>query len=153
MSPKVLIAGVLGIVMLGAAGAAGWWLSRQHEAPRAVAAPRSAPVFDTKEYRYVSLDKVIVMLKADAAKADSRFLAMDLVLRSDKQHEPAVKSDLPMLRSVVVKTVSRYSATEATDSGIEALTSAINKELAAAYDGGDRERPFSEAMIAKLVIE
>ena len=150
MKKKYLAAGALLVFTLAASAAGGgWWWS--HRAATA-AAPQGEPELDARAYRYVSLEKVIVLLKPSPG-ADAHYVSLDLVLRSDKRHEAAAKSDLPMLRSVVVKTLSKYNAEQARSSEIEALTAALNKDLSAAYDPAVGPRPFADAMIAKLIIE
>jgi flagellar protein FliL len=150
MNKKSLVIGALALVVLAASATAGswYWIKRGP----AEAEPQSAAKLDARAYRYVSLEKVIVLLKATPG-TDAHYVSVDLVLRSDKGHEAAAKSDLPMLRSVVVRTLSKYTTEQARASEVEALTVALNKDLAAAYDPAMGPRPFGEAMIAKLIIE
>lgn len=144
-----LIAVVLLAVLLaaGAAGAGVWWLMKSGHAE----AP--APVEDKKEYKYLNLDKVIVMLRAQEGAPLSNYIAVDLVFKTPKEGEAAVKNQLPLLRSLVVKALSNYTLEQAGLLTIDELTAAINQALDAAYTADSREKPFSVAMIGKLIIE
>ena len=148
-----LIAVVLLAVLLaaGAAGAGVWWLMKSGHGPGHAEAP--APVEDKKEYKYLSLDKVIVMLRAQEGAPLSNYIAVDLVFKTPKEGEAAVKNQLPLLRSLVVKALSNYTLEQAGLLTIDELTAAINQALDAAYTADGREKPFSVAMIGKLIIE
>jgi len=151
---KWVVVGLL-VLLAGGIGCVGgaWWWKQQAAAQHADAvAPAREPELDARAYRYVGLDKVIVLLKT-AAGAEAHYLSVDVVLRTDKRHEAATKSDLPMLRSVVVRTLSKLSAEQARASELDTLAQAISRDLAAAYEPAAGPRPFAEAMIAKLIIE
>lgn len=151
-----LIAVVLLAVLLaaGAAGAGVWWLMKSGHGPAPAGhAEAPAPVEDKKEYKYLNLDKVIVMLRAQEGAPLSNYIAVDLVFKTPKEGEAAVKNQLPLLRSLVVKALSNYTLEQAGLLTIDELTAAINQALDAAYTADGREKPFSMAMIGKLIIE
>ena len=151
-----LIAVVLLAVLLaaGAAGAGVWWLMKSGSGPAPTGhAEAPAPVEDKKEYKYLNLDKVIVMLRAQEGAPLSNYIAVDLVFKTPKEGEAAVKNQLPLLRSLVVKALSNYTLEQAGLLTIDELTAAINQALDAAYTADGREKPFSVAMIGKLIIE
>lgn len=113
----------------------------------------SKPPLDKKQYKYISLDKVIVMLRGRAGETPSHYLGVDLVFKSSQEKEKDVKEQLPLLRSIAVKTLSNYGFDKISSLTVEQLTS----DLAVAYDetyvSSNREKPFSEVMIAKYIVE
>jgi flagellar protein FliL len=155
MKTRTIVTTALLLLVTAAASAGGawWWTQRVATAPAsATPAATIMPRLDEKHYRYVSLDSVIVMLRGTPA-GQQRFLAVDLVLRSDKRHEPAVKSDLALLRSVVVRLLSTYSMEQAQAMSIDALAQTLRDELFKAYQGRSAGCPFDDALIARLIIE
>ncbi len=152
---KLIVIVVLAVLLAAAgAGAGVWWLMRSSHAEAGQAGAKEAePVVDHKEYKYLSLDKVIVMLRAQEGSPLSNYIAVDLVFKTPKEGEAAVKTQLPLLRSIVVKSLSNYTLQQAGLLTIDELTESINKALDEAYKSEGREKPFSTAMIGKLIIE
>jgi flagellar FliL protein len=66
-----------------------------------------------KPVKYVTLDKVIVMLRRLPGEAESHYLSTDLVLATEPAKEKETKENLPLLRSVAVRTLSAYTMAEA----------------------------------------
>lgn len=128
---------------------------QQHHDPasahKAVTAEQAKP--DSNSYKYINLDKVIVMLRGKAGEPASHYLAMDLVIKTREEQERAVKDHLPMLRSVAVRSLSSYSLDKAGLMSIDQFTADINKAFSESYKREQREKPFTEAMISKLIIE
>lgn len=152
--PKIIAFILAGILLVAASGGAVWWWL-QRNAPAAAAAAAAAPVkpaFDKQEYKYLSLDKVIVMLRG-GVDAQSHYLAVDLVFKSTVEKEHKVKSDLPLLRSIAVMALSKYSLEKASEMTVEQLAEKINASYLAHYKHDNHEMPFVEAMISKLIIE
>ncbi|HSI60748.1 MAG TPA: flagellar basal body-associated FliL family protein [Ideonella sp.] len=147
----LLIATVVGaVLLLGAGGAGAWWYMR----PQTGAAHQEAPPEPDKTvYKYVSLDKVIVMLRGAEGKPLSNYLAVDLVLKTSAEQEKATKEHLPLLRSVTVKALSSYTLASAGQMSIDQFTADINRAFKESYAHDRREQPFAEAMIGKLIIE
>jgi flagellar protein FliL len=134
-----------------AGGSAWWWLKRQPPATEAAAKPK--PAFDKQEYKYISLDKVIVMLRGQAGEPLSHYLAVDLVFKTTLEKERLVKEHLPLLRSVAVMALSTYPLDKASAMTVEQLAADINTAYEASYARDNHEKPFVEALIGKLIIE
>ena len=58
-----------------------------------------------------------------------------------------------MLRSVAVKTLSTLPVDKAGTMTIDQYASEINRAFAETYAHERREKPFSEALIGKLIVE
>jgi flagellar FliL protein len=153
----ILVIVTASVLTAAAGGAAAWWGLRAraaHDAPEVAAAAASAPpAADKRPQKYVSLEKVIVMLKRDEGDSATHYLAMDLVLKTPEPEEKITKEHLPMLRSVALKALSGFTAEKAGAMTIDQFAEVINTAYAETYARDQREKPFSEAMIGKLIIE
>lgn len=148
-SRLILIIALVGLLMAGAGGGAAWWFTKR-------AGPSAAPakpVYDKKLYKYVSLEKVIVMLRNRAGDPMSHYLAVDLVFKAEAEKERTVKEHLPLLRSVAVSALSVYPLDKAQGMTIDQLAADLNAAFQANYEKDNHEKPFIEAMIGKLIIE
>jgi flagellar protein FliL len=145
------------LLTVTAGGAAAWYTLRGRAAAGgaegASAAASAAPAVDKRPQKYVSLDKVVVMLKRDEGDSNTHYLAMDLVLKTPEPDEKTTKEHLPMLRSVALRALSGYSAEKASAMTIDQFAQVINAAYTETYAHDQREKPFSEAMIGKLIIE
>lgn len=150
---RQLIAFALVGLLTAAAGGGGvwWWLQRQPHDGAAAAAAK--PAYDHQEYKYVSLEKVIVMLRSGAGEPLSHYLAVDLVFKTAADKERTVKEHLPLLRSVAVMALSTYPLEKASSMTMAQLAADINAAYDASYQHERREKPFAEALIGKLIIE
>ncbi|WP_434634446.1 flagellar basal body-associated FliL family protein [Chromobacterium sp. CV08] len=145
MNSRTLITAALVAVMVAGAGAGGWWYYQQS----AQAAPaRPKPV----DYRFITLDKIIVMLRSEAG-GDPRYMAVDLVFRSSPEGEAKVKEQLPLLKSVAVRALSQLTRERANALGIDDYQQLLDRAYRANFAREARERPFSEVMVSKLIIE
>ncbi|HEY0955429.1 MAG TPA: flagellar basal body-associated FliL family protein [Roseateles sp.] len=145
---KLLIA-LAAVLLAGAAAAGGWWLSRQTAPATAEAEPpKPAP-----DYKYVTLDKVIVMLRGRGGEAVSHYMAVDIVFKALPDQEKRAKEHLPLLRTVAVKALSSYTVESASGMTVEQFAAELNKAYTASYGAEHREPPFAEALIGKLIIE
>jgi flagellar FliL protein len=158
---KIIVAFVIVAVLMGAIGAGVAWLgmrARPGAAPQAAAsgakpqAAAPAPV-DTREQKYVTLEKVIVMLRREAGDPATHYMAIDLVFKTPDDNERMTKEHLPMLRSVAVKELSSFTYDVAAPMTIDQFAAVINHAFSESYARDHREKPFSEAMIGKLIIE
>ena len=150
-SKAKLIAAFLGVALLaaGAAGGAMWYLS---PAPAANAeAPKKEP--EKKPTKYVTLDKVIVMLRRAPNEAAAHYLSVDLVLATTPEQEKEAKEHLPLLRSVAVSALSAHTLAEASSMTVEQYAAQLNKTFDASYAKENHQKPFSEVMIGKLIVE
>ncbi|WCM93791.1 flagellar basal body-associated FliL family protein [Acidovorax sp. NCPPB 2350] len=158
-----LVLSLLGaVVLLGGGAGAAWWFLRHQAAPapadaatavKAEAAKPKAEKISLHEAKYVSMDKVIVMLRSRPDQPLSHYLSVDLVFKTGPKAEKAVKEQLPALRSIAVRFLSTYTMEQASMATVDELTTAINRAYEERYrqDGG--EMPFAEVLIGKLIIE
>jgi flagellar FliL protein len=151
---KTIIA-IAGAVILSAAGAGGavWWFMPK---PATAAGPEKKEAEKPKEakpVKYVTLDKVIVMLRRAPNEAESHYLSTDLVLATSPEKEKETKENLPLLRSLAVRTLSNYTMAEASTMTVEKYAEQLNHSFNANYAHTHAEKPFEEVMIGKLIIE
>ncbi len=145
----------LWIVVLGAAilasaaggGAAAWYALRL---PSGAAGAEPAPALPA---RYVSLEKVIVMLRREGPGSGSQYMALDLVFKTGEKTERVTREHLPMLRSVAVRALSRLTPREAAALSIDELAADVKRAYAESYGAERRDMPFTDVMIGKLIIE
>lgn len=149
MSKKIWISLAAGaFVLLGAgSGLAAW-----HFMGKPAGEP-AAPVVDKREYRYVSLDKVIVMLRAREGGPLSNYMAVDLVFKTPVKAEVVTKQQLPKLRSVAVASLSELTLERASMLSIAELTDFLQQAYGESFERESRESPFTEVMVGRLVIE
>lgn len=145
---KWIILFLLLVIILGGAGGAWWYL---HQQPAGKTKP--AEIVDNKTYKYLTLDKVIVMLRGRAGEPLSHYLAVDLVFKVEEEHEKEAKEQLPFMRSLAVKALSSYTMEKAGMMSIEQFTNEINQAYTLSYKQEHRKKPFGEVMIGKLIIE
>ncbi|MFC4930526.1 flagellar basal body-associated FliL family protein [Massilia sp. GCM10023247] len=155
---KIMI-GVVAVLLVGAASAGGamWWMQSQ-EAAQAVpgAAARHEPKKKEKSdkpAKYVTLDKVIVMLRRGPNEASAHYLSTDLVLATTADQEKQAKEHLPLLRAVAVRALSSHTLAQASGMTVEQFAALLNKTFDASYASEERDKPFDEVMIGKLIIE
>jgi flagellar FliL protein len=172
MNSKIKIAAALlaVAVFMAAAGAAAAWFGLRARpgalataaaaasATAAASAPQAAPPappapMDTRVQKYVTLEKVIVMLRHEPGDAMTHYLALDLVFRTTEDAERTTRDHLPLLRSVAVKTLAALSVEQAGTMTIDQYAAEINRAFTDAYAQEHREKPFSEAMVGKLIVE
>ena len=156
---KMMI-GVGAVVLVGAASAGGamWWMQSEAAAPTAAQATAAAEAAKKKEKsekpaKYVTLDKVIVMLRRGPNEANAHYLSTDLVLATTAEQEKQAKEHLPLLRAVAVRALSAHTLAEASGMTVEQFAAQLNKTFDASYASEEREKPFDEVMIGKLIIE
>ena len=153
-SKAKLIPPFLGVAVppAGAAGAAMWYLAPAQSGKAATAeAPKKVP--EKKPTKYVTLDKVIVMLRRAPNEAAAHYLSVDLVLATTAEQEKEAKEHLPLLRSIVLSSLSPLSLAEANAMTVDQFAATLNKTFDANYAKENHIKPFSEVMIGKLIIE
>jgi flagellar FliL protein len=155
-----MILGVFAVVLVsaGAAGGAMWWMKSQEAAPGTEKTAHAEAKKEKKEKsdkpaRYVTLDKVIVMLKRGPNDTVNHYLSTDLVLSTDEEGEKSTKEHLPLLRAVAVRALSAHTVTEASGMSVEQYAEQLNKTFDASYASEDREKPFGQVLIGKLIVE
>jgi flagellar protein FliL len=142
---------VVALASAGAAGAAAWWLASKPAAPGGTA-PKAQSV-SHKPAKYVTLDKVIVMLRRSPSEHEPHYLSADLVLSTSADKEKHTKENLPLLRSIAVRALSGYTLPVASNMTIEQFAQQLNNNFDASYAKEGLEKPFTEVMIGKLIIE
>ena len=155
MSKMKMIIAIAGAVIVSAAGAGGavWWFMPK---PAVAAGARTAEADKAREgkpVKYVTLDKVIVMLRRGPDENDTHYLSTDLVLSTEASKEKETKENLPLLRSLAVRTLSAYTMKEAAGMTVEQYADQLNKSFDANYEHEHTEKPFVQVMIGKLIIE
>jgi flagellar FliL protein len=149
MKAKLIIAfAAVALVAAAAAGGAMWYTSTT-ASPGVAAKP--AP--ETKLTKYVTLDKVIVMLRRAPNEPAAHYLSVDLVLATTAEDEKAAKEHLPLLRSIAVSALSARTMAEASAMTVDGYAAELNKVFNANYAKHNHIKPFSEVMVGKLIIE
>lgn len=150
MNVKLIIA-FAGVALAAAAAAGGamWYLT---PAPLANAEAVKPPA-EKKLTRYVTLDKVIVMLRRGPNEPAAHYMAVDLVLATTPAEEKETKEHLPLLRSIAVSKLSARTMAEASAMTVDQVALELNQVFNASYDKENHVKPFSEVMVGKLIIE
>ena len=153
---KMMI-GVLAVVLVGGASAGGamWWMKSQEPAHGAEVAAKAPPKKEKSDEpaKYVTLDKVIVMLKRAPNETTTHYLSTDLVLATDAKGENPTKEHLPLLRAIAVRSLSSFTLAQASSMTVEQVAAQLNTTFDASYASDEREKPFGEVMIGKLIVE
>jgi flagellar FliL protein len=155
MSKMKTIIAIAGAVIISAAGAGGavWWYMPKPAAAAGAEKKQADKPKEAKPVKYVTLDKVIVMLRRGPNESDTHYLSTDLVLATLPDKEKETKENLPLLRSLVVRTLSNYTMAEASSMTVDKYAEQLNRSFNASYEQNHAERPFEEVMIGKLIIE
>jgi flagellar FliL protein len=155
MSKMKTIIAIAGAVIISAAGAGGavWWFMPKPAAAADTEKKQADKPKESKPVKYVTLDKVIVMLRRGPNEAESHYLSTDLVLATEPDKEKETKENLPLLRSLAVRTLSSYTMDQASTMTVEKYAEQLNRSFNADYERTHTEKPFAEVMIGKLIIE
>lgn len=158
MSFGKIVAALLGVTVLavGIGAGATWWMMKGGSAiatADAAPVPVEEPEADDRVYKYVSLEKVIVMLRGMEGEPAPHYLALDLVFKAPEDVERETREQLPLLRSVAVKELSTLTMDRAGKMTVEELTAQMTKAFADKYAKDRTERPFVDVMIGKLIVE
>lgn len=148
----VVVIGLVALLAAGAAGGAMWYLNRPAPGDAAHKAPEPKQA-DAKPPKYLTVDKVIVMLRRNPGDTVSHYLSADLVISTTLEKEKECKEHLPLLRSVAVKALSSLPMAKAETMTIEQYADELNKAFDETYAKDKRERPFTEVLIGKLILE
>lgn len=146
MNKKLVIGIVAGVLVLGGAGGGALWFMKS-------GAPATPKVEPKKPHKYLTLDKVIVMLRRAPGETETHYLSADLVVTTTEDKEKLTKEHLPLLRSIAVKALSSYQMEAAANMTVDELAKKINTAFDENYEEEKMDKPFSEVMIGKLIIE
>lgn len=154
-SKKIVVALVtVAVVAIGLGVGATWWFMQEGGGfATAQAAPAPVPERDTRTYKYVSLDKVIIMLRGMEGEPAPHYLAVDLVFKTPEDDERITREHLPFLRSIAVKALSTLTMDNASKMTVDDLTATINRAYTDKYTADGANRPFVDVMIGKLLVE
>ncbi len=158
MSFGKIVAALLGVAVLavGIGVGATWWMMKGGGAiasAEAAPVPEKLPPVDNRVYKYVSLEKVIVMLRGVEGEPAPHYLALDLVFKTPEKQERLAREQMPLLRSIAVKELSTLTMDRAGKMTVEELTATMNKAFADRYSKDRQERPFVDVMVGKLIVE
>lgn len=143
---------VVAVIGAGVAGGAVWYLSKGAAAGTAEA-KKAERHDDGKPPKYLTVEKVIIMLKRSPGDTATHYLSTDLVITTSEDKEKVAKEQLPMLRSVAVRTLSALPLATAQTMTIDQYAAELNKAYDETYAHDKRDKPFSEVMIGKLILE
>jgi flagellar FliL protein len=160
----ILIVALVAVVGAAAAGGAVWYMSKGGEEvaethdgkggkDKAKKAAKKEEKKDETPPKYLTVDKVIIMLKRVPTDTSAHYMSADLVITTNAKQEKEAKEHLPMLRSVAVRTLSNLPMATAQTMTIDQFANELNKAFDDTYEHEGREKPFSEVMIGKLIIE
>lgn len=153
---KLIVAFAL-VAITGAlvAGGAVWWLYLSKPGAAHTGAEVEVPAAPTgkKAHKYITLEKVIVMLRRNPGDTTSHYMSTDIVITTNEENEKRTKDHLPLLRSIAVKSLAAYSIDKAEVMTVEQFAEQLNRAFEASYLSQKAEKPFSEVMIGKLIIE
>ncbi|MFP5392423.1 MAG: flagellar basal body-associated protein FliL [Gammaproteobacteria bacterium] len=147
-----IVIGVVAVLIAGGGAGGAWWL-RTAQKPGAEAHAEAKKPKSDKPAKYVTLDKVIVMLRRGAGETSTHYLSTDLVLATTEDKEKHTKEQLPLLRAIAVRALSAHTLAEASAMTVEQTAAQLNETFDAHYASAERDKPFSEVMIGKLIIE
>lgn len=145
----LIVAGVL-LVVAGAAGGAAWYFKGKSAEPAKAAVEEKKP---GEPLKYLTIEKVIVMLRRQPGETVPHYMSADLVISTTAKQEKDAKEALPMLRSVAVRSLSALPMDKASMMTIDQFVEELNKAYDEAYAKEQRERPFQQVMIGKLILE
>lgn len=146
----VLIVAAVLLVGAGAAGGAVWYLKGKSADPAKAEAAEKKP---GEPLKYLTIEKVIVMLRRQPGETVPHYMSADLVIATTAKQEKDAKEALPMLRSVAVRALSALPMDKAAMMTIDQFVDELNKAYDEAYAKEQRERPFQQVMIGKLILE
>ncbi|NRR31990.1 flagellar basal body-associated FliL family protein [Oxalobacteraceae bacterium] len=151
---KLIVIGAVAVVLLGGGGAGAWYFMSKSSAPAGKEAKHEEKhEVEKHPPKYLTVEKVIIMLKRSPGDTATHYLSADLVISTNEEKEKAAKEQLPMLRSVAVRTLSDLPLVTAQQMSIDQFSAALNKAYDETYTHDKRDKPFSEVMIGKLIIE
>ncbi|MEK6423423.1 MAG: hypothetical protein V4801_27865 [Burkholderia gladioli] len=140
-------AGVATAVLGGIWSPAAWRAKAQGPAAR-----KAAPVAAIRAH-YVTLERLIVMLRGRAPAGHAHYLALDLVFgAADAKQEKRLREQLPMLRALAYRTLAGYDVVEVRQMPVDALAATLKAGYVLAY-GTAEALPFADVLISKMMVD
>lgn len=143
---------IVGIALISAtlAGGAAWAVAKS--APRQ--GPQAAQAASSNEpAKYVTLEKVVVMLRRAPGDSRTHYLQTDLVLDTSEAKAKQTKDELPLLRSLTVRTLSQLTVAQASSVTVDEVAESLNQAFAEKYDKDRLDKPFAKALVSKLIVD
>lgn len=147
----IFLVGMLLTLLLGGGGTY-WWLQQQGAAHSPLREPVAAAAEPSAPKRYLTLDKVIVMLR-EAGQDELHYMSIDLVFRTDNEQQAQVKEQLPLLKSIAVRALSQLTRTQAAAMSVDQFQALLLQHYGEAYRKDQQPQPFSDVMVSKLIVE
>ncbi|MFH5254422.1 flagellar basal body-associated FliL family protein [Burkholderia semiarida] len=147
LSRKWIAAGVA-VIALGGTGAA---MLAMRTPFVGGGSPKAAPS-TADAARYVSLDKLVVMLRS-AEAARPRYMSIDLVFTaSDEKAEKRVREQLPLLRALSYQALSEKTVADVMRMKPADFSILLNKTYEPTFGSKDA-RPFADVLVAKVIVD
>ncbi|WP_459624910.1 flagellar basal body-associated FliL family protein [Burkholderia sp. 3C] len=153
---------VIGIVLAAAiaAGVAtavlgGIWSpgASRAKAPGTAAVSKAAAPAATIRPHYVTLERLIVMLRDRVPAAHPHYLSLDLVFgAADTKQEKRLREQQPMLRALAYRTLAGYDVDQVRQMPVDALAAKLKAGYLAAY-GTTEALPFADVLISKMMVD
>jgi flagellar FliL protein len=93
------------------------------------------------------------LLRRSPGDSDTHYLSADLVIATTEEKEKLTKDHLPLMRSIAVSTLSSFPVDKAQSMTVEQFAEQINKAFNVSYEREQMEKPYTEVMVGKLIIE
>jgi flagellar FliL protein len=152
MNKKVIIIfAAVAVLAAGVAGGAVWFMSKggeEHAAEDGKDSKKAGQEGRKKSElppKYLTVDKVVVMLKHEPNDTVTHYLSADLVVATDAKREKETKENLPLLRSVAVKTLSNLPMASARVMTIDQFAAELNKAFDHEFEEEGRESRLTKS--------
>ncbi|MBN3728757.1 flagellar basal body-associated FliL family protein [Burkholderia sp. Ac-20379] len=123
------------------------------KAPGAAVASKSVPATTVIRSHYVTLERLIVMLRDRTPAAHPHYLALDLVFgATDAKQEKRLREQLPMLRALAYRTLAGYDDNQVRQTPVDALAAKLKAGYVQAY-GTAEALPFADVLISKMMVD
>jgi len=152
MKKNLMVVGVAAAVAVGVGGATAFLMARTQSTNTVVLSKNGRLPIDAKA-RYVSLDKLIVMLRGTEGSPRPRYLVVDLVFSAaDGKREKQVREQLPVLRAAAYRALAERTPADMQRMGPVELAVLLRTEYEGAY-GGNASVPFDQVMVTKVMMD
>jgi len=144
----IIVVVLVGLIAAAVGGAGAWWFTRSASLPTHKRGEDPNAV-----HKFVTLEKVTVMLRRGTQDTSSHFLVADLVFKTTEKKEKHAREQLPLLQSVAVRALSALTMEKAAGMTVDQIADEVGRAFTASYEGEQRDKPYSEVMVGRLIIE